>query len=71
MTISVRLNDDEAFLIKNYVKMNNTTISDLVRLTIIKKIEDEYDLKAFNKALEEYKEDPTTYSLDEVEKELS
>lgn len=34
------------------------------------KTEDEYDLEAYNKAMEEYKKDPTTYTLDEVEREL-
>ena len=31
---------------------------------------DEYDLKAYEKAMEEYKKNPVTYSLDEVKKEL-
>ena len=35
------------------------------------KREDEYDLETYNKAMDEYKKDPTTYTLDEVERELS
>ncbi len=34
------------------------------------KIEDEYDLQCYERAIKSYKEDPTTYTLDEVEKEL-
>ncbi len=54
MTISVRLNEEDTKLIKAYAEMNNTTISDLIRNAIIEKIEDEYDLKCYEKAIEEY-----------------
>lgn len=70
MTISVRLNDKDTELIKNYAKLNNISVSDLVRDSILEKIEDEYDLKAYYKAVEEYNKDKKTYTLDEVKKEL-
>ena len=46
-----------------------TTTSFMLK-AILEKIEDEYDLKAYYEAMEEYKKNPTTYTLDEVEKEL-
>ena len=70
MTISLRLNEEETMLFKKYAEMNGITISELVRQSVIERIEDEYDLKAYEKAVEEYKANPTTYSLDEVEREL-
>lgn len=70
MTISLRLNDEEALLIKKYAELNNLSISDLIRQTVIGRIEDEYDLELFDKAITEYENNPVTYSLDEVEKEL-
>lgn len=70
MTISVRLSEKDTELIKAYADMNNISISDLVRKAILEKIEDEYDLKCYYEALKEYKENPKTYTLDEVEKEL-
>lgn len=70
MTISVRLSDKDTELIKAYAEMNNMSLSELVRKAILEKIEDEYDLKAYYEAMEEYKKNPTTYTLDEVEKEL-
>lgn len=70
MTISVRLNDEETMLIKKYAELNNISVSDLIRQTVIERIEDEYDLELFNEALKEYKENPKTYSLKEIEKEL-
>lgn len=70
MTISVRLSDEDTELIKAYAEMNNISLSDLVRNSIIEKIEDEYDLECYEKAIKKYKKNPKTYTLDEVEKEL-
>ena len=70
MAISLRLNDEDTMLIKKYAALHNINLSDLFRQAVMEKIEDEYDLGAYNKAMEEYKKDSTTYTLDEVEKEL-
>ena len=70
MTISVRLNDDDTRLMKLYAEMNNMSLSDLIRTAVIEKIEDEYDLECYEKAIKEYEENPKTYTLDEVKKEL-
>ena len=70
MTISLRLNDEDTLLIKKYAELNKMSVSELIRQTVMERIENEYDLELFNKAINEYKDDPVTYSLDEVEKEL-
>ena len=70
MTVSLRLNEDDTNLIKSYAKMKGLTISELFRKSVLEKIEDELDLKAYEKAMEEYKDTPVTYSLEEVAKEL-
>ena len=70
MTISVRLNEEDAKLIKTYAELNKMTISELVRNAIMEQIEDEYDLECYYKAMEEYKKNPKTYTMDEVKKEL-
>ncbi len=70
MTISLRLNDEDTMLIKKYAELNSLSVSELIRQAVIEKIENEYDLEIFDKAMAEYKENPVTYSLDEVEKEL-
>ena len=70
MTISVRLNDEDTRLMKIYAEMNNMSLSDLIRIAVIEKIEDEYDLECYEKAIKEYEENPKTYALDEVKKEL-
>ena len=70
MTISLRLSEEDTKLIKDYAKINNMSVSDLIRQAVMEKIEDEIDLAAYNKAVEAYKKNPKTYTLEEVEKEL-
>jgi len=70
MTISLRLCDEDALLIKKYAELNKLSVSDLIRQTVMERIETEYDLEMFDKAMKEYKSNPVSYSLDEVEKEL-
>ena len=70
MTISLRLSDEDTMLIKKYAEINKMSVSDLIRQSVLERIENEYDLETFNKAMTEYKANPATYSLDEVEKEL-
>ena len=70
MTISVRLNENDTELIKAYAKINNISLSDLIRNAVLEKIEDEYDLECYNKAIEEYRKSPKTYTMEEVKKEL-
>ena len=70
MTISLRLSDADSALIKKYAEMNGISVSELVRQSVLEHIEDELDLKAYVKALAEYKADPATYSFKEMEKEL-
>ena len=71
MTISVRLSEEETELIKAYAKMNKITLSDLVRNAIMEKIEDEYDLKCYYEAKKEFNNNPKTYTMDEMKKELN
>ena len=70
MTISVRLNDDDTRLMKLYAEMNNISLSDLIRTAVTEKIEDEYDLECYENAIKKYEENPKTYTLDEVKKEV-
>lgn len=70
MTISLRLNDEDTVLFKKYAELNGITVSELLRQSVIHRIEDEYDLNAYKEAMAEFKKNPVIYSLDEVEKEL-
>ena len=70
MTISVRLNEKDTELIKAYANINNISLSDLIRNAVLEKIENEYDLESYNKAIDEYRKNPKTYTLEEVKEEL-
>jgi len=70
MTISLRLNEADSMLFKKYAEMNGISVSELLRRSVLEHIEEEYDLQASKEAIAEYRENPITYTLDEVEKEL-
>ncbi len=70
MTISLRLNEEDTNLIKAYADMHGTSVSEFMRRAALERIEDEFDLKAYNAAMEEYRKNPVTYTLEEVEREL-
>lgn len=70
MTISLRLSEEDTLLIKKYAEMNKMSVSDLIRQTVMERIETEYDLEVFDKAMAAYKNNPVTYSLSDAEKEL-
>ena len=70
MTISLRLSEKDATLFKKYAELNNITMSELVRQSVMERIEDELDLQAYENAMKEYKANPVTYSHNEVREML-
>lgn len=70
MTISLRLTQSESELIKAYADMHGVTVSELLRKSVLERIEDEHDLKAYEAAMAEYRRNPITYSFEDVEREL-
>ncbi len=70
MTVSVRLNDQDDAIIRQYAAFNNISVSELFRQSVLRRIEDEYDLKAYEEAKAEFGKDPKTYSMDEIKAEF-
>ena len=70
MTFSLTLNDQDSRLLEDYARLNNITVSEFIHQAILERIEDEYDLACYKKALKEYNDNPVTYSLEDIEKEL-
>ena len=70
MTISLRLSDEDSQLIKSYAAMKKMSVSDVMRNAVLEAIEDEYDLQAYYKAMEEFKKSPVTYTQEEVRRML-
>lgn len=66
MAISIRLDERDEKLFRNYAESNNMSISELVRNAVLEKIEDEYDLALYYEALAEYEKNPVSYSHEEV-----
>ncbi|WP_029341494.1 type II toxin-antitoxin system RelB family antitoxin [Exiguobacterium acetylicum] len=69
-TISIRLDDQDARLIKEYAKANNITISSLVRDIVIDRIEGEIDLQFYHDLMATYRKKSESISFDDVMKEL-
>ncbi|MBE6834241.1 MAG: ribbon-helix-helix protein, CopG family [[Clostridium] sporosphaeroides] len=70
MTISLRLSDEDSMLFKKYAEMNGMSVSDLIRQSVLERIQDEYDLEVYNKAIIAYRENPFTYTHEEARKML-
>lgn len=70
MAISLRLNDEEDALFRKYAALKKMSVSELIRETVLQRIEDEYDLEAYDMAVEEYRKIPVTYSHREVIEQL-
>ena len=49
--VSIRFNDDEEELLKNYVKSKGLNLSQYIKNIIFEKIEEEYDLKSVQEYL--------------------
>lgn len=71
MNISIRFNSDDMKLLKAYTKIHNISVSEFVRNAVFEKIEDEYDLRDYEDAMAEYRQNPKVYSLEEVVMELN
>lgn len=71
-TISLRISDHELDILKSYAKHNNTTVSEIIRITMLEQIENEYDLSVFEKYEEKKEKDtlktrPINKLLEELE----
>lgn len=69
--ISLRLDEQEVKLIKEYAKTKNISVSALIRSSVLEKIEDEIDLGLYNQAMKEHRENPQSISFEDMLKELS
>ena len=68
-TISLRLSDEDDKLVRAYAKLHKKALSSLFTKALIEKIEDEMDLKLFEKAIKESK-GSKRYTHEEVMKEF-
>jgi len=69
-TFSFRINEEEEKMIKDYAKLNNMTISELFRTSVLEKIEADIDLALYKEAMNEHISSPGDISFDDMMKEL-
>lgn len=69
-TVSVELPEETLTLFLNYANSKGMSLSDLVCSSILEQLEEEADLKRYQQAMEEYKENPVSYSHEDVKKML-
>lgn len=71
MTVAVHLSPRDARIFKKHAARSGMSLSDFAVLSMRERMEDELDRQAYEKAMEEFRANPVTYTLDEVEKELA
>lgn len=67
-TMTVRLDECEKALISDYAKTFGTSTSDFMRRTVLERIEDDLDLKAWENAKAEFDADPVIIPASEIAK---
>lgn len=67
-TMTIRLDAAEKDVISDYAKTFGMTLSEFVRTSVMEKIEDELDLRAWYEAKAEFDEDPVVISSDDIAK---
>ena len=67
-TMTMRIDDADAAVVRKYARFEGKTISDLIRDAVLEKIEDQQDLAALRSAIAE--DDGTRYSHEQVLAEL-
>lgn len=68
--VSLRLNEEENRLFRTYAKHTGKNLSELFKSALAEQIEDELDYETGIKALENFGENPKTYSVDDLISEL-
>ena len=66
MSITMRVTEKEQNLIKEFAGLSGLNVSEYIRKVVMERIEDEFDLQAYEQATAEFNKNPKTYSLQEV-----
>lgn len=70
-TISLRIDPEDARIIKEYAKAKNVSVSSLLRDAAFEKIEQESDWNLYKQAIQSYNKDDESITFDEMLEELS
>ena len=67
-TMTVRMNKQDAELVRKFAQFEGVTISDFARTAILEKIEDSYDLQELREAIAQ--DSGERFSIDDIISEL-
>ena len=67
-TMTIRMSDADAALVRKFASFEGVTISDFARTAILEKIEDAYDLEQLRRAIAQ--DDGERFSIDDILEEL-
>lgn len=67
-TMTVRMNEQDAELVRKFAQFEGVTISDFARTAILEKIEDSYDLQELREAIAQ--DTGERFTIDEIISEL-
>ncbi|NLL31876.1 hypothetical protein EB06_00731 [Enterococcus cecorum] len=71
VNISISMSKEELAIFKDYAPIHHTSLSSIIRNTMMERIEDEYDMRVFAKyEVEKANGNLNTRSIDELWKEL-
>lgn len=69
-TISLRRNEEEEKLIKEYAKAHNISLTALVRSSVLERIEDDIGMDLYQQAMKEHEEQPEDISFEAIAQAL-
>ena len=69
--LKIELNDEEVKLLNQYCEAKNISKSVAIKSALFEIMEDECDIKLFNKEYAKHLKDPKTFSLKEAEEILN
>ena len=64
--LSIKVTKAEEKVIRRYCRLHGISISEAFKEALFERIEDEFDVKEFDSALEEYEKNPITHSLEKL-----
>lgn len=71
MAFSIRLTEEERALAESYAKLHSMSVGEAFKKALFERIEDEYDIAAYNTAYDEYvKDGKKSTPISELWKEL-
>lgn len=70
MIVKIKMTRDEKKLAEAYAKTQGASLDKTIKRVFFERIEDEYDVAIADIALHNYENNPKTFSLEEIKKEI-